>query len=147
MLKKAGIVVATAAAGLLAVSPLAFAGDMGYHHDHGNKGDHGSSHSSHDHGSSYSSQDDHSTTNDHSPSCNGAPQTVGNYNPQSASGVTSPFVGILGFAANLAAPVTTQLQTPILSCNNLQDIANVNVRDNFQDNSKTRTSTDRSFNH
>ncbi|GAA5118278.1 hypothetical protein [Pseudonocardia adelaidensis] len=32
MLKKAGIVVATAAAGLLAVSPLAFAGD-----DHGKK--------------------------------------------------------------------------------------------------------------
>lgn len=38
MLKKAGIVVATAAAGLLAVSPLAFAGDKGGH-DHG----HGSS--------------------------------------------------------------------------------------------------------
>ncbi|MDN5930758.1 MAG: hypothetical protein L0I24_06810 [Pseudonocardia sp.] len=30
MLKKAGIVVAAAAAGLLAVSPLAFAGDKGY---------------------------------------------------------------------------------------------------------------------
>lgn len=36
MLKKAGIVVAAAAAGLLAVSPLAFAGD---------KGDHGHGHS------------------------------------------------------------------------------------------------------
>ena len=39
MLKKAGIVVATAAAGLLAVSPLAFAGeshkDWGHGHDHG----------------------------------------------------------------------------------------------------------------
>ena len=33
MLKKAGIVVATAAAGLLAVSPLAFAGDKGGDHD------------------------------------------------------------------------------------------------------------------
>lgn len=33
MLKKAGIIVATAAAGLLAVSPLAFAGDTGYDHD------------------------------------------------------------------------------------------------------------------
>jgi hypothetical protein len=32
VLKKAGIVVATAAAGLLAVSPLAFAGDSGSHH-------------------------------------------------------------------------------------------------------------------
>lgn len=36
MLKKAGIVVAAAAAGLLAVSPLAFAGDKGEHgHGHG----------------------------------------------------------------------------------------------------------------
>lgn len=40
MLKKAGIVVAAAAAGLLAVSPLAFAGDKGdhgHHHDGGDK--------------------------------------------------------------------------------------------------------------
>lgn len=35
MLKKAGIVVAAAAAGLLAVSPLAFAGDKGHDYDHG----------------------------------------------------------------------------------------------------------------
>ena len=40
MLKKAGIVVATAAAGLLAVSPLAFAGDKDdhdHHRDHDGK--------------------------------------------------------------------------------------------------------------
>ena len=44
MLKKAGIVVATAAAGLLAVSPLAFAGDKGDHdgHGHGHGHHHGS---------------------------------------------------------------------------------------------------------
>ena len=35
MLKKAGIVVAAAAAGLLAMSPLAFAGDHGKGHGHG----------------------------------------------------------------------------------------------------------------
>ena len=35
MLKKAGIVVAAAAAGLLAVSPLAFAGDKDDHNGHG----------------------------------------------------------------------------------------------------------------
>ena len=139
MLKKAGIVVATAAAGLLAVSPLAFAGDMGYghghDHDHGHKGDKGASYSK-----------NYETNYDHSPSCNAAPQTVGNNLPQNATGVASPLVGILGIAANVAAPVTTQLQAPILSCNNLQDIANVNVSDNFQDNSQTRTSTNRSFN-
>ena len=42
MLKKAGIVVATAAAGLLAVSPLAFAGDKDDHDGHGHgHGHHG----------------------------------------------------------------------------------------------------------
>ena len=41
MLKKAGIMVAATAAGLLAGSPLAFAGDKGGHwgHDGGNDGD------------------------------------------------------------------------------------------------------------
>jgi hypothetical protein len=38
VLKKAGIVVAAAAAGLLAVSPLAFAGDKDDHHGHGHHG-------------------------------------------------------------------------------------------------------------
>ncbi|MDN5859078.1 MAG: hypothetical protein L0H84_10680 [Pseudonocardia sp.] len=39
MLKKAGIVVAASAAALLAVSPLAFAGDKGDHgHGHGHDG-------------------------------------------------------------------------------------------------------------
>jgi hypothetical protein len=136
VLKKAGIVVAAAAAGLLAVSPLAFAGEMG---DHGDHGDHGHHHKA----PSYSKHDDHSVKYDHSPSCNAAPQTVGNNNPQTATGVTSPLLGLIGVAANAAAPVTAQLQTPILSCNNLEDIANVNVSDNFQDNS---TNVDRSRN-
>jgi hypothetical protein len=42
VLKKAGIIVATAAAGLLAVSPLAFAGDSG-HHNGGSGSEGGSS--------------------------------------------------------------------------------------------------------
>lgn len=40
VLKKAGIVVATAAVGLLAVSPLAFAGDKGGDGNHGHKSSH-----------------------------------------------------------------------------------------------------------
>ncbi len=40
MLKKAGIVVATAAAGLLAVSPLAFAGDYSGDNNHNGGGHH-----------------------------------------------------------------------------------------------------------
>ncbi|MBP2365733.1 hypothetical protein [Pseudonocardia parietis] len=37
MLKKAGIVTAGVTAGLLAISPLAFAGDGGHGHEHGGK--------------------------------------------------------------------------------------------------------------
>jgi len=33
-------------------------------------------------------------------------------------------------------PVNLQTQAPILSCNNLEDLVDVNVSDNFQDNSK-----------
>lgn len=121
MLKKAGIVVATVAAGLLAVSPLAFAGESGNHHHKGHDKDHKSAPA-------------HYTKYDHSPSCNAAPQVAGNYNPQSATGVASPLLGLIGVAANVAAPVTAQLQTPILSCNNLEDIANVDIHDNFNRN-------------
>jgi hypothetical protein len=42
MLKKAGVVVATAATGLLAVSPFAFAHDSDHHHN-GGRGDGGGS--------------------------------------------------------------------------------------------------------
>ena len=52
MLKKAGIVGAAAAAGLLAVSPLAFAGDYGgssnNHHHHHHHGGHESEHNNHE---------------------------------------------------------------------------------------------------
>jgi hypothetical protein len=133
VLKKAGIVVAVAAAGMLAVSPLAFAGEGGDNWGHDN---HHKSHSkSDDHSKSdnHSKYDNHSTTYDHSPQCVGAPQTALVNNPQNATGV-SGLLGILGVGANVLGPVTAQLQTPILSCNNLDNIANVNVHDNFQDN-------------
>ena len=55
MLKKAGIVVATAAAGLLAVSPLAFAGDFG-----GESGDHGGYHHGNHHSNRASCKQDNS---------------------------------------------------------------------------------------
>jgi hypothetical protein len=43
VLKKAGIVATGVAASLVAVSPLAFAGEKSYDHDKGDKGHHGSS--------------------------------------------------------------------------------------------------------
>jgi hypothetical protein len=126
VLKKAGIVVAAAAAGLLAVSPLAFAGEMG---DHGDKGHH---HDKGDH-KSYSKHDDHSTKYDHSPQCIGAPQKAVINNPQTADGATG-LLALLGIGANVLGPVTPQLQAPILSCNNLENIANVDIHDNVRNN-------------
>lgn len=57
MLKKAGIVVATAAAGLLSVSPLAFAGD--YESD-----DHDSDDSSHEDSADVNCEQDNSATHE-----------------------------------------------------------------------------------
>ena len=123
MLKKAGIIVASATVGLLALSPLAFAGDKGEDHGKGGHGDHG-----------YSEMDNRS------PECNSAPQGVDNDIDQSATGVASPLLGIIGVAANAAAPVTAQTQAPVLSCNNVEDVIDVNVEDNFQDNDQDNDS-------
>lgn len=84
---------------------------------------------------------------DHSPTCKSAKQTVGNESPQTATGVTAPLLGLLGIAANIAAPVTTQVQAPIASCNNVEDVLNTDIHDNVQDNSKNITRIDRSGNN
>jgi hypothetical protein len=76
---------------------------------------------------------------DHSPKCESATQTVGNENPQTATGVTAPLLGLLGIAANVAAPVTAQAQAPVASCNNIEDVLNTTISDNVQDNSVTKT--------
>ena len=47
--------------------------------------------------------------------------------------------GILA-AVNAAIPVNAQTQAPIASCNNIEDVLDLDVRDNFQDNSRTSTS-------
>jgi ABC-type Zn2+ transport system substrate-binding protein/surface adhesin len=132
VLKKAGIVVAAAAAGLLAVSPLAFAGEG--HHKGDDKGHHKADHKAdHKH---YSNNNNTTTTYDHSPNCQSAPQVADNSVDQAAA-VNSPLAALLGLAANVAAPINAQTQAPILSCNNLEDLVDVNVSDNFQDNSRT----------
>ncbi|GAA1168162.1 hypothetical protein [Pseudonocardia alaniniphila] len=122
MLKKAGIVVAAATAGLLAVAPLAFAGDKG-------DSDRGS-----DRGNSTASVRyvDVDAEND-SATCafqNDAQAAAEN------SGTTNTFA-LLGAATNVLtqaiAPVTTAAQTvtQIASCNN------ITFEDNRQDNSST----------
>ena len=59
MLIKAGLTVAAAAAGLLAVAPLAFAGDSDHGHDHGHHGHHwGNGHDGDDHDGNDDGNDD-----------------------------------------------------------------------------------------
>jgi len=73
---------------------------------------------------------------DHSPQCKSARQAVDNSVAQAAT-ATTPVAALLGAAADIAVPVNLQTQAPILSCNNIEDLVDVNVRDNFQDNSTT----------
>ena len=73
---------------------------------------------------------------DHSPQCKSARQAVDNSVAQAAT-ATTPVAALLGAAANIAVPVNAQTQAPIASCNNIEDVLDLNVRDNFQDNSKT----------
>ena len=74
---------------------------------------------------------------DHSPQCVSATQAADNSVGQAAS-ATSPALGAAGIlaAVNAAIPVNTQTQAPIASCNNIEDVLDLNVRDNVQDNSK-----------
>jgi hypothetical protein len=127
VLKKAGIVVATAAAGLLAVSPLAFAGESGGHWGH-DKGDHKGDHKS------YSKHDDHSVNYDHSPSCDFARQDAANGVNQPTNGVASPFLGLIGLAVPVAVPINANVQAPILSCNNIEDVLNPRIDHNLNGN-------------
>ncbi len=129
MLKKAGIVVATAAAGLLAVSPLAFAGEGGDNWGHDNH--HHKSHSGYD---NHSRHDDHSVKYDHSPSCDFAPQEGANGVSQPATGVGTPLLGLAGLAIPVAVPINANVQAPILSCNNVEDVLNPRIDHNLNGN-------------
>ncbi len=110
MLKKAGIVVAAAAAGLLALSPLAFASD---------------------------------TTDPQTADCSYAATNEGTVNNDVVAG--GGLLGIVGGVTSpvtqAGAPVNAQAGAPVASCNNVEDVLDVNVEDNFQDNSTTSEET------
>ncbi len=74
---------------------------------------------------------------DHSPQCVSATQAADNSSAQAAS-ATTPALGAAGIlaAVNAAIPVNAQTQAPIASCNNIEDVLDLNVTDNVQDNSK-----------
>ena len=78
---------------------------------------------------------------DHSPKCDFAKQVVGNENPQTATGVTAPLLGLLGVAANAAGTLAVGANTTV------EDVLNTRISDNLQDNSRTITRIDRSGNN
>ena len=118
MLKKAGIVVAAATAGLLALSPLAFAGDKG-HED--TKGDHATTTVVNE------------ETTSRSPECT-FDADADNSVEQDGEGGDAGLAGVGGLVGQLGAPINAQTQAPVGSCNNIEDLVDLNVEDNLQDN-------------
>jgi len=131
VLKKAGIVVAAAAAGILALTPFAFADNDSHHDSH-----HESSHVESSH-VEYSNVEEGNLTND----CDFT-QDAGSID-QSLTGGSS-LLDMGGIAEGLIAPVTTQTQ--------LGNCTNVGVSDviDFDSGNTTETTTeteiDESFN-
>jgi hypothetical protein len=129
VLKKAGIVVAAATASLLALSPLAFAGD---------KGDH-------DHPMPPPAPEvTQVDSTSRSPECDFGVQ-ADNSVEQAGEGGNSLLGGVAGAVANTATPLNTQTQAPVGNCNNVEDVLDVTVEDNDRDNDETTTVED-SFN-
>jgi hypothetical protein len=73
--------------------------------------------------------------NDHSPKCHFAKQNAANGFSQSATGVSAPFLGALGLAVPIAIPVNANVQAPIASCNNIENVLNPRIDHNLNHNS------------
>ena len=71
---------------------------------------------------------------DHSPKCDFANQKAANAVSQPANGVTAPFLGALGFAVPIAIPVNANVQAPIASCNNIENVLNPRIDHNLNHN-------------
>ena len=71
---------------------------------------------------------------DHSPKCDFAKQKAANAVSQPATGVTAPLLGALGLAVPVAIPVNANVQAPILSCNNVEDVLNPRIDHNLNHN-------------
>lgn len=139
MLKKAGIVVATAAAGILAFTPLAFAGDSD--HDaskHYGKDDKSHSKSDdHHHKKSDSDTDEGNLKND----CQFGNQGG---SPTSSALGGSSLLGAAGLVTSLATDATSQLNT--LNCNNINVSDLIDSDSNNRDTTRTTTTVEDSNN-
>ena len=135
MLKKAGIIVAASAAGILAFTPLAFAGSK----DHDS--DHGKSDKSHHHSKVVKKEDNDVNKDNLSNDCqfgNAGGSPIAN-----AVGGDS-LLGAVGVVSSLATDATTQLNT--LNCNNINVSDLVDSDSNNRDSATTETTIDDSGN-
>lgn len=129
MLKKAGIVVAAATAGLLALSPLAFAGDKGHEDPKG----------------AHTTTVVNEETTSRSPECT-FDADADNSVDQAGEGGDAGLAGAAGgLVTQLGAPINAQTQAPVGSCNNIEDVVDLNVEDNFQDNDQDNDEIDTSI--
>ena len=71
---------------------------------------------------------------DHSPKCDFAKQKAAKAVSQQATGVSATLLGALGIAVPVAIPVNANVQAPILSCNNIEDVLNPRVDHNLNHN-------------
>lgn len=141
MLKKAGIIVAVAAAGVLAVSPLAFATSPG-EHGHGNG--HGNGHGHHN-GSDHSRVDVDYTSIERDNMTNDC--EFGQAGPDVDSTVAggSSLLGILNPVIGVVAPVTTQVSA--LNCTNIGISDVIDLDSNNDSRTVERNSIEDSFNY
>lgn len=149
MLKKAGIIVAASAAGILAFTPLAFAGSMG--------DDGGSNHSKDDKSSSKSDKDDdggHHKKKDDGGDDDGDTSKdnvsndcqFGNQGGSPLANATggSSLLGAVGLVTSAATDATSQLNT--LNCNNINVTDLVDADSNNDTTTRNQTEVDDSFN-
>ncbi|WP_214403249.1 hypothetical protein [Pseudonocardia lacus] len=122
MMKKAGIIVAAAAAGLVALTPFAFA-DNDHHHESGE--------------TTYSNVQDGNVGNE----CE-----FGQAGPAIAQDLTGgdSLVGAAGLVTGAVAPVTTQTQAANCTNVNLDDL--VDLDSNNETRTATRTEVEDSYN-
>ena len=153
MLKKAGIIVAASAAGILAFTPLAFAGSMGddggSHHSKDDKSssksdkdDDGGDHKKKDDDGGHKKDDDGDTSKDNvSNDCE-----FGNQGGSPVSNATggNSLLGAAGIVTSLAADVTNQAN--LLNCNNINVTDVLDSDSNNDTTTRNQSEVDDSFN-
>jgi hypothetical protein len=141
MLKKAGIIVAVAAAGVLAVSPLAFATTDG-EHGHGHGGHHNGGHHN---GPGHSQVDVDYTSIESDNQSNDCPISQRGQDVETTAVGGSSLLGVLNPVLNVAAPVSVPISA--LNCTNVDVSDVIDFGSNNDTTTVERNSVEDSFNY